>query len=199
MCFKSPFTLKSIAKCCELQKRVLKHLETHNSHVHLQELLEKKMNGHCIIDIFHRHIRRNTNLTQNHFRSAKKITVWEHPGLQDLRYTTGRKCRFFSTENVKTVGTDTILARTENAIDLAPLPVLESHLHALKNFPAEEQCLFSTRHTRCQNLLPLCRHRRRCWVLLCGSEVFEGKVPRYWACSQSAVHTKASTEQFCFT
>lgn len=149
------------------------------------------MNGHCIIDIVHRHIWRSTNLTQNHFRNAKKITVCEHPGLQDLRYTTGR--------NVKTVGTDMILARAENAIDLAPLPVLESHLHALKNFPAEEQCLFSTRQTRCQNLLPLCGHRRRCWVLLCGSEVFEGKVPRYWACSQSAVHPKASTEQFCFT
>lgn len=53
----------------------------------------------------------------------------------------------FSTENVKTVGTDMILARAENAIDLAALPVLESHLHALKNFPAEEQCLFSTWQT----------------------------------------------------
>lgn len=50
----------------------------------------------------------------------------------------------FSTENVKIVGTAMILARTENVVHLAALPVLESHLHALKNFPAEEQRLFST-------------------------------------------------------
>lgn len=85
-----------------------------------------------------------------------------------------------------------ILARAEKKIHCAALPVLESHHHALKNFPGEEQSLFSTLQTQCQNLLPLCGHRRRCWVLLCGSEVFEGKVPWYRACSQSAVHPKAT-------